>query len=539
MKLQIKKRIIVGFGLAFVVVLALAFLSVQSLVNYISANQNWVHTHEVLREILAVKAAVSRADAEERNYLIYLDPESLKIYQQSTEEAQQHLERIKEQATNSVVVQQIPDMEQSLSNFFDKLQQQVQLRDQQGFIAAMQAISTSTERNEITRVEAGLAGMEAEEQRFLEQRRISSQVESDRSKRIIEGLVIFLALLLSGVFILIYSDIREYRRVVADLQESEERYRHLVEMSPEAIVTYKDGKIAFVNDSGVKSFGAQRLGDLLGKPIMEFIHPEDRRQVQERIERIIGTGQPLPTVEMRLIRLDGSCVPVEVVSTPISSGKGIFIQAAIRDISDRKAIETQVRLLSATIRSVNDCISITDLKDEILFVNEAFCSTYGYGSEELIGKNIALVRSPNQAALPAQAILPATLEGGWFGEVLNRRKDGTDFPVELQTSVVKGERGEPLALVGIAHDITQRKREEEERQRLISELREALTNVKTLKGLLPICASCKKIRDDRGYWNQIEVYVRNHSDADFSHSICPECMRKLYPEFTATDPEST
>lgn len=64
-------------------------------------------------------------------------------------------------------------------------------------------------------------------------------------------------------------------------------------------------------------------------------------------------------------------------------------------------------------------------------------------------------------------------------------------------------------------------------------LREALDNVKTLRGLLPICASCKKIRDDLGYWSQIEVYVSDHSDADFTHGICPDCMRRLYPDVAA------
>ena len=65
---------------------------------------------------------------------------------------------------------------------------------------------------------------------------------------------------------------------------------------------------------------------------------------------------------------------------------------------------------------------------------------------------------------------------------------------------------------------------------MIHELQEALLKVKTLSGLLPICASCKKIRDDKGYWNQIEGYISEHSEAQFSHSICPECARKLYPE---------
>jgi len=74
-------------------------------------------------------------------------------------------------------------------------------------------------------------------------------------------------------------------------------------------------------------------------------------------------------------------------------------------------------------------------------------------------------------------------------------------------------------------------REARDRERLIQQLQEALAQVKTLQGLLPICASCKKVRDDRGYWNQIETYIGDHSEAEFTHGLCPECAKKLYPEY--------
>jgi len=75
------------------------------------------------------------------------------------------------------------------------------------------------------------------------------------------------------------------------------------------------------------------------------------------------------------------------------------------------------------------------------------------------------------------------------------------------------------------------KQADEEKSKVIKELQTALERVKTLSGMLPICASCKKIRDDRGYWNKIEAYIEKHSEAEFSHGICPECARKLYPEY--------
>jgi len=78
--------------------------------------------------------------------------------------------------------------------------------------------------------------------------------------------------------------------------------------------------------------------------------------------------------------------------------------------------------------------------------------------------------------------------------------------------------------------ITDRKKEEDERERLIAELQEALGKIKTLKGLIPICSSCKKGRDDAGFWHQVEKYIRDYSEADFSHGICPECAKHLYPK---------
>ncbi len=71
---------------------------------------------------------------------------------------------------------------------------------------------------------------------------------------------------------------------------------------------------------------------------------------------------------------------------------------------------------------------------------------------------------------------------------------------------------------------------EEEKGNLIIDLRNALSEVKELSGFLPICSSCKKIRDDKGYWNGVETYISEHSEVEFTHGICPDCMRKLYPE---------
>jgi hypothetical protein len=84
-------------------------------------------------------------------------------------------------------------------------------------------------------------------------------------------------------------------------------------------------------------------------------------------------------------------------------------------------------------------------------------------------------------------------------------------------------------MIVIVMDISERRKNQRERENLIANLEEALANVKTLRGLIPICSSCKKIRDDRGYWNFLEQYIMQHSEAVISHGLCPECAKRLYP----------
>jgi transcriptional regulator with PAS, ATPase and Fis domain len=90
--------------------------------------------------------------------------------------------------------------------------------------------------------------------------------------------------------------------------------------------------------------------------------------------------------------------------------------------------------------------------------------------------------------------------------------------------------GERIAAVETLQDITERKLLEEEKERLIKDLKEASLKIKTLKGLIPICSTCKKIRDDNGYWNKLESYIEQHSGAEFTHGMCPACEERFYVE---------
>lgn len=107
-------------------------------------------------------------------------------------------------------------------------------------------------------------------------------------------------------------------------------------------------------------------------------------------------------------------------------------------------------------------------------------------------------------------------------------KDGT--VLDRYSAPAMGKDGQYYGRVWTFHDITERKQAEGEREQLIKDLQKALSEVKTLQGFLPICGFCKKIRNDDGYWDQIELYISKHSDTEFSHGMCPECLEKHFPE---------
>ncbi|HTK95103.1 MAG TPA: PAS domain S-box protein [Terriglobales bacterium] len=174
-------------------------------------------------------------------------------------------------------------------------------------------------------------------------------------------------------------------------------------------------------------------------------------------------------------------------------------------------------------------VCIHQLDGTLLAVNPAAAQCLGYPAEQAVGHTIAEFMPPESAAGFAEYLAAIQKHGRHSGEMHLRTRSGDVRVWSYSNVVVRPDRGEPY-VIGHAVDITERRRAEVDRERLIAELQEALGRVKTLTGLLPICSSCKKIRDDRGQWNHVEAYIRDRSDANFSHGICPDCAHRLYPD---------
>ncbi|NOU48698.1 MAG: PAS domain S-box protein [Bacteroidales bacterium] len=129
---------------------------------------------------------------------------------------------------------------------------------------------------------------------------------------------------------------------------------------------------------------------------------------------------------------------------------------------ERDKAEKEISFLAEVLKNINENVCITDLEDNIIFVNQSFLKTYEFSEKELIGQNISIVRSADNIPKVVDEILPLTMKGGWQGELLNRKKDGSVFPVWLFTTIIRDKTNQPSAFVGISTDITERKKAENE-----------------------------------------------------------------------------
>ncbi len=230
---------------------------------------------------------------------------------------------------------------------------------------------------------------------------------------------------------------------------------------------------------------------------------------------------------------------------------------ASHELKVRRRIESRLsetlNVQNAILGSSSYAIIALDPKGYVRTFNPAAERMLGYSAAEVIGKATPMLwRDPAEVAAQAEKIsreLGRPVKPGIEiitgktvqvtadeYEAVYVRKDGSRFPALISLSTLADASGVITGFLGVVSDITQRKQAEAEREKLIAELQTALAEVKTLSGMIPICGWCKNVRNDNGYWSSVEQYVRAHSEATFSHGMCPDCAKKFEADlFKATD----
>ena len=280
-----------------------------------------------------------------------------------------------------------------------------------------------------------------------------------------------------------------YRRTSEKLlKDSENRYRSLVELSPEAIAVQSEGDIVYINDAGVELLGATSSRQIVGEPILNFIHPDYHEMVEERIRRI-RENRRTDFVEQQWIRVDGQVIDVEIASAPITYSGRPASQIVFRNITGRKqdelaSKESERRFQQLFDQSV-DILIVHDEEGRILDCNVEACRAHGYEREEMLSLSLSNLTDDllSEEERKKQERAGGTLwqrivknKENTFGAVHfgeHKRRDGTTFPVEVRPGGVNY-GGRRMILASI-RDITEQKgiegllRESEERYRLLVE----------------------------------------------------------------------
>jgi PAS domain S-box-containing protein len=221
------------------------------------------------------------------------------------------------------------------------------------------------------------------------------------------------------------------------------------------------------------------------------------------------------------------------------SGEPRLVAFAV-DITTRVEVEASLRCSEARYRAIVEdqtemvCRFLPDCT--LTFVNEAYCRYFRKDYNELIGTTFLslLPETDRQPLLDHLATLSTEKpEGMTEHPVLH--EDGKEHWQQWTDRVILDETGKIIEFQSVGRDITARKLAELDREHLVDELRRTLEKVHHLTGLLPICSGCKKIRDDEGYWHQVEQYISVHSDASFTHSLCPDCVHHFFPGMEGKD----
>lgn len=191
----------------------------------------------------------------------------------------------------------------------------------------------------------------------------------------------------------------------------------------------------------------------------------------------------------------------------------------------------QQQLLAALVRDSNDAITVQDLEGNILAWNKGAVKMYGWSEQEALKMNIRQIVPPAKTSEARKLItrISQNKEVESF-ETTRLTADGRLLDVWLTVTALPDDQGYPTAVATTERDITAHKQTEKEKNDLIKQLQKALAEAKTLRGIIPICMICKKIRDDQGEWEEVEVYIHKHSGADFSHGICPDCLQEHFPK---------
>jgi PAS domain S-box-containing protein len=321
------------------------------------------------------------------------------------------------------------------------------------------------------------------------------------------------------------------------LRTSERSFRELFEKAPLCyLVLDSDFYILNVNKQWLDTLGYSRE-EVLGRWLGNFMTPQSMGHISGYFTHSDAVGD-IHEAELDMLNKNGE--PQRAMFHGIKGRDeqtdSLHIHCILADITERKRMEEEIRrnqaFLQAIIDTEPECVKLLGPDGRLIMMNPAGLAMVEADSPDQITDHriYDLIVKEHRAAFKEVTDKVFRGEGGKLEFEMEGMK-GRRLWLETHAVPLYNEKNQVVSLLAITRNITEKKELERQKDSLIASLQEALAKVKTLSGFLPICSSCKKIRDDKGYWKQIESYIKDHSEAEFTHGLCPECTSKLYPQF--------
>ena len=258
-------------------------------------------------------------------------------------------------------------------------------------------------------------------------------------------------------------DITQLRKAEKALRESEERYRRLVELSFDGIAIHANGRIVFINATGAELLGAISPQQILGKRVLDFVHPDYRANAEEQHRQILEEGKPIRLTEEKLLGVSGLSIDVEIVGIPITYNNGHAMQIVFRDITGRKKAEEQILRAKQewenTFDAVPDAISIIDDQHRIIRGNKAMADRLGCTPKDLVGCTCYEVFHGTQIPPDCCPHTFSLQDGSMHSEEVTGRHSEEHFLVTV--SPIHDHNDKIVGSVHVARNITERKKAEE------------------------------------------------------------------------------
>jgi len=241
------------------------------------------------------------------------------------------------------------------------------------------------------------------------------------------------------------------------LQASEEKYRHLVELSPDAIAIQSEGKIVFLNRAGARLFGAEKPAQIVGRSLADFAFPESPVFSKNHFQLTGHEAKPMP-IEQKLLRLDGKSVVAEVSAVPFTYDGRPAFQAIFRNVTERKRNQDQLAMFMKAVQTAREVVFLTDREGIITFINLEFTKLYGFTAEEVIGMVTPRILNSGMLSRRDYEVFWETLLGRQVvkGTWVNKCRDGRLVSVEGSANPILDDNQEIIGYLAIQHDITDR-----------------------------------------------------------------------------------